>query len=196
MVGNNNNLDSYHGSGRLTKDRVVFRNIDSGPFPSCRPMYFDGLTLSDLLVGRSISTVTGFPQIEDSMWGRSFVQVCSRGVGRQGWFGQACDDAIDDVVDVSEVSRKLSAAEDIDRVAINDLPSERKVGHVWSSPGTICSKKAKACRGDSVEATVALCHELIGTLGCSVKAHWMVDLIRHREGSRWEFAPYTELDDA
>src|SRR4051812_44901471 len=55
-------------------------------------------------------------------------------------------DALDDIVDISEIASVLSEVKNIDGLAREDVTREEKKRHIGPSPRTIHGKKAQSCR--------------------------------------------------
>ena len=112
-----------------------------------------------------------------------------------GWDGEAvvaflalggalhhAHDTFYDVIDIGEVATAVAVVVDLDGVALEELVGEAEIGHVGTAGRTINGEEAKAGRGDVVEFTVAVGHELVGLLGGGVEGHGVVYAVVGGEG--------------
>src|SRR5262249_38300250 len=53
--------------------------------------------------------------------------------------------------------------------------------HIWSAPRAVNSEKAQPGRRQSVKVAVSMRHQLVGFLGCRIKADRMIDIVMDRE---------------
>lgn len=86
-------------------------------------------------------------------------------------------DALDDVVDVGEVTPAVAHVEDLDGVAAAQLLGEAEVGHVGPAHGAVHGEEAQAGRRDGVELRVGGGHELVGLLCGGVERDRRVDSV-------------------
>ena len=84
-------------------------------------------------------------------------------------------DAVDDVVDVSEVAGKFAVVEYFYRLPVSNGIGKKEGCHVGASPRSIDGKEAQSDGLDAVEVGVGVCHEFVALFGGSVKADRMVN---------------------
>jgi hypothetical protein len=86
-------------------------------------------------------------------------------------------DAGHDVTDISEIALQFAVVEDFDGAALENCARKKEVGHIRPAPRAIDREEAQSRRGQAVEMAVAVCHQLVGLLGCGLEAHGMVDAL-------------------
>ena len=89
--------------------------------------------------------------------------------------------ALDDVVDVGEVSPHAAVIEDVDRPTGENRPGKEEQGHVGPAPGTIDRKEPQPGGRQPEEMAVGMGHQLVGLLRGRIQAHGMIDVLMHRE---------------
>jgi len=112
-----------------------------------------------------------------------------------GWDGEAvvallalggalhhAHDAFYDVIDIGEVATAVAVVVDLDGVALEELVGEAEIGHIGTAGRTIDGEETQAGRGDVVELTVAVGHELVTLLGGGVEGHGVIYAVVGREG--------------
>ena len=114
------------------------------------------------------------------------------GVGRQReavfaglFFGRAlhdAEDALDDVVDVGEVTLHVTIVEDLDRAALGERVGGGEVKHVRAARRSVYCEEAEAGGRDIVELTVAVGQELVGFFSGRVEGDRVVNFVFHCEG--------------
>ena len=82
-----------------------------------------------------------------------------------------------DVVDIGEVALAVAIIEYLDGIAFYQLVGEAEVSHVGTASRAIDGKEAEAGRGDVVEFTICMGHQLVALLGGGVEAHGVVHLV-------------------
>ena len=98
-----------------------------------------------------------------------------------GGFLHHAEDALHDVIDVGEVAAAVAVVINLDSFATQQLVSEAKISHIWTTGRAIDGEEAKARGGDVVELAVAMGHELVALLGGGIKAHGIVHTVIRRE---------------
>ena len=71
------------------------------------------------------------------------------------------DHPFDDVVDIGEVSARLSMSKDVDGLSREDPLCEEEYGHVGPSPRPIDGEEAQSCGGEVEEVAVGVGHQFI-----------------------------------
>ena len=69
--------------------------------------------------------------------------------------------ALDDIIDIGEVTTAVAVVEDFYRLALEQLIRKAEVSHIGTSCRTIDGEEAQACGGDIVELRVAMGEELV-----------------------------------
>ena len=90
--------------------------------------------------------------------------------------------SLHDVVDIGEVAFAVAIVKDLDCLAFHQLVGEAEVSHVGTAGGAIDGKEAEAGRGDVVEFTICMGHQLIALLRGGVEAYGVVHLVVCRIG--------------
>ena len=92
------------------------------------------------------------------------------------------DDPFDDVVDIGEVPLHFPLVVDVDGLAGQDGPGEKKQRHVGTSPGAVNGEKAESRAGDPVENRISMGHEFVGFFRGGIETHGMIDVVVNGEG--------------
>ena len=87
------------------------------------------------------------------------------------------DDALDDVVDISEVALAVAVVEDADGIALHQFVGEPEVGHVRSAGWTVDGEEAEARAGDVVQLAVGMSHEFVALLRGGIETHGVINLV-------------------
>ena len=82
----------------------------------------------------------------------------------------AIQNAVDNVVNVGEVSLQVSVIKDLDWQPVHDVVSEAEVGHVGSARRSVNGKESKSRHWNAVKLRIAVCHDFIRLFGCCVEA--------------------------
>lgn len=85
--------------------------------------------------------------------------------------------SLHNVIDIGEVAFAVAIVENLDCLAFHQLVGEAKVSHVGTAGGAIDGKEAEAGRGDVVELTISMGHQLVALLRGGVEAHGVVHLV-------------------
>ena len=93
-------------------------------------------------------------------------------------------DTFYDVIDIGEVATAVAVVVDLDGVALEEFVGEAEICHIGTAGRAIDSEEAQAGRGDVVEFTVAVGHELVGLLCGGVEGHGVIYAVVGRE---WDF---------
>ena len=114
------------------------------------------------------------------------------GIGRNGKailalfaLGGSChdtDDALDDIIDIGEVTTTVAIVEDLDGFALQELVGEAEIGHVRTSCRAIDGEETEACGGDIVELRIAMGKELVALLGGCIEGDWVINTVIGAEG--------------
>ncbi len=94
-------------------------------------------------------------------------QGSTAGFGRRA--AQYPHKALDDVIDVGEVSPHPALVEYLNRFTRKDLPGEEHRRHVRAAPRTVYREKSKSCAWDGEQMRVGMGHQLVGFLGCGIE---------------------------
>ena len=73
----------------------------------------------------------------------------------------AAQNAIDNVVNVGEVSLQVAVIKDPDWQPVHDVVSEAEVGHVGSASRSVNGKKSKPRHWNAVELRIAVSHDFV-----------------------------------
>ena len=87
------------------------------------------------------------------------------------------DNALDDVIDIGEVTTTVAIVVNLDGIALQQLIGKTEIGHVGTTGRTIDSEEAKPRGGDIVELGVAVGKELIALLGSGIKGDRIVNTV-------------------
>ena len=90
--------------------------------------------------------------------------------------------SLHNVVDIGEVALAVAIIENLDGLAFHQLVGKAEVSHVGTAGGAIDGKEAQAGRGDVVEFTICMGHQLIALLRGGVEAYGVVHLVVCRIG--------------
>ena len=95
--------------------------------------------------------------------------------------GHDTDDALNDIIDIGEVTTAVAIVEDFDGLALQELVGEAKIGHIGATSRAIDGKEAQACGGDIVEFRIAMGEELVGLLRSRIEGDRVIYTIVGRE---------------
>src|SRR5690242_19647581 len=84
-------------------------------------------------------------------------------IGRRRQLHDA-DQALDDVVDIGEVSLHAAVVEDVDRLACEYGLGEDEQGHVRSAPWSVDREEPQTSRGQPEKMAVGMGHQFVGLL--------------------------------
>ena len=119
----------------------------------------------------------------------TYIIYCIRGNGQAilallalGGLGHDTDDALNDIIDIGEVTTAVAIVEDFYRFALQELVGETEVSHIRTSGRTIDGEEAQACGGDIVEFRIAMGEEFVGLFGGGIERDRVIYTVVGTEG--------------
>jgi hypothetical protein len=137
------------------------------------------------MVSAMVALNRGVADVEHPMrcpaGGRVWVGWIKGRIGRSRLVKQA-NQALDDVVDIGEITHHLAVVEHLDWLACQHCLGEQKQSHIRPAPRPIHREKTQARGKPPVEVAVGVGHQLIGLLARRIEAHRMIHPLPLREG--------------
>src|SRR5680860_486972 len=90
---------------------------------------------------------------------------------------QNTGDALDDVVNVSEVPFHFAVVEYLNRTVVYNRVSKKENGHIGATPRAIDGKKPKPRCGNIKEMTIGVRHQFVTLLAGSIQTYWMIYIV-------------------
>ncbi len=85
--------------------------------------------------------------------------------------------SLHDVVDIGEVALAVAIVKNLDSLTFNKFIGKAEISHIRTTCRTIYGKEAEAGRGDVVEFTICMGHQLIALLRGGVEAYGVIHLV-------------------
>ena len=83
------------------------------------------------------------------------------------------NNAVDDVVNIREITRHFAIAVNLNCLTLQDFLGEAEIRHVRSPPWAIDGKKPEPCLREAVKLGIGLAHQFARPLGGCVEGHWI-----------------------